>query len=349
MNIIFFLPTALFTNIELIKLQRTKMSVCTRRTRPRLGQWSGCSWCLSLLLQMCEGFPAPSGSLPPISSGRMSRRAGSPDLNDMLAQAMVNSRQDDRIVLPQLTASHDALDSVVVRPRLGEDATFQCEVLPGMDWRDVVWLHENRIVFKSGRLLPLPVEDISGQAYNYSRINHTLSLHILNVTMRSGGSVQCITAAPGSDWRVLQRFMLLPLITDHRDVFFYEEHDTPYLNVTEGKHVAVPCTVRLPLPERIHRNLHNHMIWRLNGRIIVGPEEAPYGPLLSTPKLAATTRRAPPPNRPGLLASFVFNFRAIRLNDTGEVQCLFRPHQDIHEWIIHTRALWVFPENDLPW
>ncbi|XP_055339199.1 uncharacterized protein LOC129588830 [Paramacrobiotus metropolitanus] len=290
------------------------MSACRKRAMAKVFVCSARSWCLLLQLQFCAVLAASPQRVPSVnSSDSIHRKAGRshPDLNDIFAEAMLNSRQEDRIILPQLAPSQDVMDSLVYRPRLGEDAIFRCIVPADIDWREVVWLHQDRPVFQAGR--PLLLEDTTGQAYNFSRENRTLILQIYNVTMGSGGSVQCVVAPPAradSPRRVLQRYMLLPLITHHRDVFFYEEHDTSFVNAAVGDRVTLGCTIRLPLPPGIYNNLHNHLIWRQNGRIIIGPQDAPYGSLMPSTRPIHSTLHTPPPNRPGQLASCIFNSRS---------------------------------------
>ncbi|XP_055331169.1 uncharacterized protein LOC129583408 isoform X2 [Paramacrobiotus metropolitanus] len=268
----------------------------------------------------------------------------------MLAEAWLNNRQDDRIILTQLTPSDFVMDSVVYRPRLGTTVTFQCEVPAGSDGRDVSWLHQDRTVYEAGQPCPLPVDDTTGQLYNFARVNNTLVFQVLNVSLVSGGSVQCIAAPSGPSYtsrpRVLQRFALLPLIT-RRDDVFVANNQTAVLTATEGDHVAVPCRIRLPLPGGIFRNLRNHIIWRRNGRVVHGPSEAPYGSLIAAsgiPQATATPDRQPT-NRPGQMTDDAYNFRHVKLTAAGEVQCLFRPHQGIHEWIAQTTTLTVLAKN----
>ncbi|XP_055351436.1 uncharacterized protein LOC129597783 [Paramacrobiotus metropolitanus] len=181
------------------------MSWFSWRTRPSSYFWLACSWCSMLLLHWGAGCPAAPERPPAIDWDYEYRKAGS-DLNNMLAEAMLNNRQDDRVILAQLAMSDGVTDSVVYRPRLGEDATFMCDVPAGSDWRDVSWVHQDRTIFEAGRALPLPVEDVSGQAYNFSRVNDTLFLVVVNVSMRSGGSIQCISIPSG------------PAYTSHRRV-----------------------------------------------------------------------------------------------------------------------------------
>ncbi|XP_055357138.1 uncharacterized protein LOC129602190 [Paramacrobiotus metropolitanus] len=303
-----------------------------------------CSWwmyigCSVLLqLQLCAACPTSP-----------QRKPSGPDLTAMLAEALLYNRQDDRITLTQLPTPEVA-GRIVSRPRLGENVTFRCEVPADTDPRSVSWLHQDRTIFEAGQ--PLPVTDGTGQAYDFSRVNRTLILVVSNVTMRSGGSLECIAAPPGSAYtpqrHVLQRFMLLPLITRRDEVFTPSDG---YVTATEGDMVAVPFTIRLPLPEAIYINLREHFIWRLNGRVVQGPTEEPYGSLMPTSGLAVYPPRDPnsnqtaPPNSPGQLFTLPFNFWAVTLADEGTVECFFRPHRHIHEWIFQSTPLLVFSKT----
>ncbi|XP_055352199.1 uncharacterized protein LOC129598356 isoform X2 [Paramacrobiotus metropolitanus] len=203
-------------------------------------------------------------------------------VNDMLVEAWQSNRQDDRITLARLAPSPDVADSVTYRPRLGKNVTFNCSVPADVDWRDVSWLHQDRTVYEAGR----PVEtsqDTTGQSYNFTRVNSTLFFSVLNVSTCVGGAVLCVaTPSVPSNYsprpRVLQRYQLLPLITRSSDVF--AAPNASYITASEGDDVMVPCWIRLPLPEAILRNMRNHFMVRHNGRIVRGPPEAPYGPLL---------------------------------------------------------------------
>ncbi|XP_055341032.1 uncharacterized protein LOC129590074 isoform X2 [Paramacrobiotus metropolitanus] len=277
------------------------------------------------------------------------------DLNDMLKEAMLDNRQDDRIILTGLAPSQDVTDSVVYRPRLGEHAEFNCSVPVGSNLRDVSWLHQGRTVFEAGRPIPAPMGDTTGQSYNFSHVNYTLIFVVLNVSMRSGGSVHCVDAPRGPAYtprsRVLQRFMLLPLITRSTEVF--AAPDVPYriLTAIEGERVTVPCSIRLPLPDSIFTDIFNHLIWRHKDRIVHGPWEAPYGPLI--PAMARTYyaprdaefNRPCSTNSPGQLSRVTPYFQPVTLADGGLLECLFRPHRGIHEWIVQTTELLVYPKN----
>ncbi|XP_055342427.1 uncharacterized protein LOC129590982 [Paramacrobiotus metropolitanus] len=305
------------------------MSTCRRRTGLL---WSACVWCLMMQLQVC------TGCLP------SRQRSPSLSLKKRLAEAMLINRQDDRVILPGMVPSNIVTDSVVYRPRLGEDAAFNCSVPAGVDWRHVSWLHQDRTVFRDGQ--PVPVENTTRQKYNFTHVNLTLIFVVPNVTMRSGGSVQCIIEPSGHVYmphrRVLQRYQLLPLITHRSDVF--AALDAPYVTATEGETVTVQCSIRLPLPEGIAMNLDNHMMWVHRGRIVSGPWEEPYGlPMPTGENFESGFTEFT--NNPGQLVHAQLHFRNVTQADGGYVQCLLRPHQGIHEWIVKTTTLLIFPRN----
>ncbi|XP_055351800.1 uncharacterized protein LOC129598079 [Paramacrobiotus metropolitanus] len=315
-----------------------------------MGAWKTCLFVLQMQLHLSAECPPPPLRSPSANLGY--RKAG-PDLNDMLAEVMLNSRQDDRIVLAQLAPSDAVTDSMVYRPRLGEDAAFRCEVPAGSDGREVSWLHQDRTIFEAGLPVPLTVADTTGPTYNFSRVHNTLILLVLNISMGSGGSVRCVATSSGPAYmsrpRVLQHYMLLPLITRRSDVF--AEPEVSYVTATEGESVTVPCNIRLPLPEGIFANMRNHVIWRHNDRVVYGPSEAPYGFLISNTGIPQAIEIAhpndtQPANRPGHLVSDAYNFPAVTLAAAGQVQCLFRPHQGIHEWIVQSTKLVVFAKKN---
>ncbi|XP_055339343.1 uncharacterized protein LOC129588945 [Paramacrobiotus metropolitanus] len=274
---------------------------------------------------------------------------------------MMHHRQDDRIVLPGLAPHHIVTESVVYRPRLGEDVTLHCQVPGSVGWHHVSWLHQDWTVFAAGQPQPLPVMDTTGQSYRFDRVNNTLIFVVLNATMRSGGVVECVID-PAVDQiyttrrRVLRRFLLLPLITHRGDVF--AASDTPYLTATEGERFVVQCSIRLPIPIGILENLRNHVMWVHHGRVVQGPWEKPYGSAREIPdpddnEMMPSTGNPPRVksghsefiNSPGQLVHAELYFTAVTLANEGFIQCLFRPHQDIHEWIVQSMTLLVFPKN----
>ncbi|XP_055352223.1 uncharacterized protein LOC129598376 [Paramacrobiotus metropolitanus] len=333
---------------------------CRRRTPLRLavGRWWTCG-IFSVMLQLhslhfsagCLPFAQPPSSPPPAPRiTQLSRKTG-PDLNDMLADAWLKNRQDDRVTLPQLAVSDFVTDSAVQRPRLGEDATFQCEVPVGTDpdGRAVSWLHQDRTVFQAGRALPVE----GSHRYNLTRVGSTLFFTVLNVSLASSGAVLCVAAPSGPAYaprpRVLQRYTLLPLVTRRDDVF--AAPDAPAVTATEGGPVTVPCSIRLPFPEGIFLNRRQHVLWRHNGRVVYGPSEAPYGALISATGLPQASVMAvhpndtQPTNRPGQLTDDQYTMHAVTLADAGHVECWFRPHQGLHEWIVQSTKLTVFAKN----
>ncbi|XP_055339236.1 uncharacterized protein LOC129588861 isoform X2 [Paramacrobiotus metropolitanus] len=280
-------------------------------------------------------------------------------MNDSLAEAMLHNRQDDRIILPRLAPSDIVAGSAVFRPRLGEDAAFHCRVPTGVDWRDVMWLHQDRVVFEAGEPLRDTDQtwsdtDTAGQAYTFGRVNDTLIFVVRNVTLRSGGLVKCVDGHAGPytpHRRILQRFQLLPLITHRRDVFTAPDAD--YVSAVEGQRATVSCDIRLPLPHGVLTNLENHLMWVHHGRIVSGPWEAPYGlprPAKGPPRDLYSGVESGT-NHSGQLAVVQarLNFASVTQADGGFVQCLFRPHQGVHEWVMQTTTLLVYPKLNPKW
>ncbi|XP_055352119.1 uncharacterized protein LOC129598306 [Paramacrobiotus metropolitanus] len=314
--------------------------------------WLCCAGWIGMLrqAQLCAGCP----NRPPSTSDRSTARAttlspvNSPDLNDMVSEALKHHLQDDRIILTRLAVSEAVRDSVVSRPRLGENVTFRCVVPAGSDGRDVLWLHQDRTVYEADQAVPLPADDVSGQEYQFTRSHDTLFLTVLKVTLRSGGSVQCAAAPSGPaytpDRRVLQRYMLLPLVTRRTDVF--APPNATHLTAAPGQSVTLTLDLRLPLPDAILHNILNHVLWRHKGRLLHGPTEPPYGPLLPGEGLAHASprgerHRQPPDNRPGMLHPITFTFASVTPEHAGYVECFLRPHPAVHEWILQTTELFI--------
>ncbi|XP_055354329.1 uncharacterized protein LOC129599978 [Paramacrobiotus metropolitanus] len=337
------------------------MAAWMANSQARFGLWQA-FLCSCVILQQQLSLSAGCPSSPPqpqrsLSFDAEQRKAG-PDLNDMLAEAWLKNRQDDRITLTQLAPSDTVTDSLVYRPRLGENVSFPCEVPAGSDVRNMAWLHQDRTVFEAGRPLAVPADDLTGRLYRFLQLNNTLLFQVLNVSLASSGSVQCVAlpsapAAYAPRPRVLQRYMLLPLITRRSDIF--APTDPTHLTAIEGDPLDVPCDVRLPLPEGLLLNARNHVIWRHNGRVVLGPSEAPYGAIMPTSGLMpdledtassmANSTDTPFINRPGRLIPGRSRFEAIAVTDAGHIQCMFRPHQGLHEWIVHTTTLRVLAKN----
>ncbi|XP_055353910.1 uncharacterized protein LOC129599615 [Paramacrobiotus metropolitanus] len=279
------------------------------------------------------------------SNGCSLQQPTAANLKDMLAKAMPH-QQDDRAVFPGLAVNKFLTECVMYRPCLGQDAAFHCRVPADVDWRQVSWVHQHWAVFKGGKPQPLPERDTTGQTYSFTRVNDTLTIFVRNVTMRSGGLLQCVIDPPYiRQRRILQRFLILPLITQRRDVFAVADES----NVTaiEGEEVTVQWHIRLPVPEGLLLNLPNQLMWVHQGRIVRGPWEAPY-------RLPMPPGEGPRDveanynlciNSPGQLLQVELHFRAVALADEGSVQCWFRPHLGVHEWIVQTRTLMVIPKN----
>ncbi|XP_055357076.1 uncharacterized protein LOC129602129 [Paramacrobiotus metropolitanus] len=300
---------------------------------------SGC-FLLLLLLPLTAGCPTFAPKPAPVN------------LKDMLAEALLQQRDDDRVVLSQMAPSKFLASSVVYRPRLGEDAVFNCSVPADVDWHDVSWLHEHWTVFRDGHTQPLRERDTTGQTYNFTRVNDTLILVVRNVTLRSGGLVYCVIppyapTARRPEREYLQRFLLLPLVTRRSEVFAATNETS--VTVSEGAEVTLQCSMYLPLPEGILGNFWNHLMWVHQGRIIHAPWEKPYGfppSLLQGPGAVEPNYYIGRFNSPGRMARAFVLFRAVTLADAGDYQCWFRPHHYLHEWIAQNITLLVVPKNN---
>ncbi|XP_055339231.1 uncharacterized protein LOC129588859 isoform X2 [Paramacrobiotus metropolitanus] len=321
-----------------ILLAAAAMSACWKRGTICLSP-TCLGWLMLLLLPQLH-----------LSAGCSPQQLAPANLSDMLADALLNNRQDDRIILTGLVPSDIPPDSVVSRPRLGEDATFICNVPASVDWRHVAWLHQDWPVYEAEEPQALRDGDTTGQTYNFSRVDTTLILVVRNVTMRSGGNVRCVIEPQGPEYnterRVLQRFLLLPLITHRSEVF--AAPDPLAVTATEGEAVAVPFSIRLPVPEDVFFGLRNHLLWVHNGRVVEGPWEAAYRSLVPRtkgPRDVEPYYLGGSVNSPGQLEHVRLYFRAVRLADEGYVQCWFRPHQYLHEWVVQTTTLLVSPKN----
>ncbi|XP_055337047.1 uncharacterized protein LOC129587361 [Paramacrobiotus metropolitanus] len=292
----------------------------------QLSVWSVCWGCLPppFALQW------PLSNVPPASS-----------LEDLITEAL-RTRQDERITLP-LAANAGILEGLLSRPRLGEDATFSCEAPPGGDWRSLTWLHRGRTVFEAGHA---PPED-PAQRYNVSRVgDRRLQLVVLNVTAYSGGPLLCVDATPtASSYTgqplVLRRFT----ITRASEVFApLPEGGTRVTRV--GGSVTIPCRVRLPLPDGVLRNLDNHVVWRWMGRLYRPPTQLPYGalpPSQEPPIFTVNCHRKPavPSNLPGQFIDNALKVGNLPASAGAELQCFFRPHEGVHEWVFQTATITV--------
>ncbi|XP_055337049.1 uncharacterized protein LOC129587362 [Paramacrobiotus metropolitanus] len=297
----------------------------------QLSVFSVCWGCLPLPFSL----QGPQSSVPPAIN-----------LEGMITDAMLTSRQDERLTLP-LAPDERLQQGELRRPQLGEDATFSCEAPPGGDWRSLTWLHRGRTVFEAGHAQP---ED-PAQRYNVSRVgDRRLQLVVLNVTAYSGGPLLCVDATPTTRSytgppRVLRRFTLLPQITRASEVF-EPQLETPHVT-SVGVPIIIPCRVRLPLPEAILRNQENHYFWRYKGRIFRPPTELPYGALPPSKEVLTGTynrKMTLSPNLPGQFLDYALQLTVREANAGAELQCFFRPHEGVHEWIFQTTTITVLNE-----
>ncbi|XP_055330551.1 uncharacterized protein LOC129582945 [Paramacrobiotus metropolitanus] len=299
------------------------------------------AWLQLSVLSVCWGCLPPPFALPwPLSNAPSAR-----SLEDLITDAL-RTRQDERVTLP-LAPNAGILEGLLSRPRLGEDASFSCEGPPGSDWRSLTWLHRGRTVFEGGHA---PPED-PAQRYNVSRVgDRRVQLVVLNVTAYSGGPLLCVDATPTASSytgppRVLRRFTLLPLITRASEVFAPLPEGGARVTRVGGS-VTIPCRVRLPLPDGVLRNLDNHVFWRWMGRLYRPPTELPYGalpPSLEPPIFTENCRRKPavPSNLPGQFIDYAQRMGNIPATAATELQCFFRPHEGVHEWVFQTATITV--------
>ncbi|XP_055344498.1 uncharacterized protein LOC129592476 [Paramacrobiotus metropolitanus] len=259
-----------------------------------------------------------------------------PTLDDILQAGLDYHRQDDRVTLRfpgENVSAERAMAGIVRRPELGENASFTCRVPTGSDWRSVTWLHQDRTVFAKGH--PSPVAD--GQQYVFRRDNDTMTFVILNVSLQSSGAVVCLDAAmhdPNRD-PILQRYSLWPSVLLAADVF-----DPPMApqTVQEGEHVRFFCSLRLPVAQRVLDHLlRQHVIWRHNGRVLWAPAEERYASRLPAGWTGPDTSKAGEvANRSGGTARGVFHFHEPVQADSGTVECWFRPHGGLDEWVVQS-------------
>ncbi|XP_055329325.1 uncharacterized protein LOC129581997 [Paramacrobiotus metropolitanus] len=287
-----------------------------------------------------------------------------PSLDDILDKAILDNRQgelaNNLINLPELSPKPDMqMYSRVTRPRLGQHAHFSCRVPANNKTNPVYWLHQGKIVFKAmptwGRQSQTSQDDTGTQKYSMSwgHQSGTLRLTIERVSLRSGGAVLCVRAPSDPAYigqaRVLQRFLLLPLITRASQVFAATASDPSRVTVTEGDSLTVACSVRLPLPNMIFHNIDNHIMWRHQGHIIKAPTVEPYGALGSYHGVPSNRfNHSLTSNSPGQLFRFTYYKPAVTRSDAGPIQFLFRPHQEVDEWVFKSITLSVLPKSNTP-
>ncbi|XP_055350710.1 uncharacterized protein LOC129597254 [Paramacrobiotus metropolitanus] len=268
-------------------------------------------------------------------------------LDEIIEKGLSQHRQGDLTIL-QFDPSWEAAaqqrpfsnQEVMQRPHLGDNVTFACELPPGTHWHTVSWLHQDRVVFERGQ--PVPVED--GQEYSFSRMDDVMLFRISSVSFLASGAVTCVkTVEPNIP---IKRYYLLPLVTRASQVFYTPMPDQL---VTEGDTLTVACALRLPLsPEAVKNNFPlNHVMWRHNSRLLSTPVEAPYSHLTHRLQLSAEMRSgfeaAKFLNRgfrsPLIVTTSIPNISAA--SGKGAVECWFRPHAGLHEWIVQKAKILV--------
>ncbi|XP_055327852.1 uncharacterized protein LOC129581035 [Paramacrobiotus metropolitanus] len=308
---------------------------------------------------LLQWIQSSTGCAPAAHSSRSTA-----SLEDMITEKLSYYREDDLISLVELSTMRDTPDCEVRRPRLGDNVEFTCQT-PKKDYVNSVTLtYQGKHIYNTREAVPAPDEpNASGHNYTirWRPKDDTLTFTIYHIDLRSSGVIKCITL-PVQRPPLEQCFRLLPMITHAYEVF--ASKPTP-LTVTEGLPVVyVFCSIRLPLPEDIYSNIDNHVMWRHNGRIVKGPTEAPYCavmpnvttvPTVSTTPTVTTARQFqsrrrlvpqpfyhyPSPNIHGNAWRLEYHLRPVRKTDEGWIQCLFRPHREIDEWVMQETQLSV--------
>ncbi|XP_055357760.1 uncharacterized protein LOC129602683 [Paramacrobiotus metropolitanus] len=265
------------------------------------------------------------------------------NLNDILEEGLRSQRQEDRVTLTFPPSNPP--ESLLRRPRPGEDASFDCQVPAAKDVRSIAWLHQNRPIFEGGRVVP---RKTGGQQYRFSISSPTFTLTIVNVTLQSSGTVVCVDAVPRPHYSpeppmVFTQYTLLPLVSRASEVLV--PVPMAQQSARAGQNLTIPCNVRLPLSDAVVDNFRNHFMWRHNGQVVYAPTEPPYAALWPTglrrPYLTLFDRFES--YRPGATASFYMTLESTTADVNGYVECWFRPHAAVHEWIVQRSAVVIGP------
>ncbi|XP_055355020.1 uncharacterized protein LOC129600498 [Paramacrobiotus metropolitanus] len=262
-----------------------------------------------------------------------------PSLDDIIERAL-RYKEDDKVTLQfpraATTAPPSAVTSRVMRPRLGQNVSFSCQVPFGAQSTGISWTHQGRTVFEQGQ--PGTVPPVSNHRYNILPLDDSIAvLRILNVSLQSSGEVVCFL--PEATGKIaLNRFTLIPYVTRATEVFAAPL--ASHYRVTVGDRYMISCPVRLPLAPDVMDNLLHHYMLRHNGQLINMPREEPY-----TSYLPASWKGTLSSGSGGIAVDRVFGFNLIsssaRLDESGPVQCWVRPHKDLHEWIVQSTWLVV--------
>ncbi|XP_055345392.1 uncharacterized protein LOC129593205 [Paramacrobiotus metropolitanus] len=296
----------------------------------------------------------------------------------MIDRAMENM-EDDMVTLQfpntATTPSSSSPSGSVLRPHLGNTVSFWCPVPVGGHSSRISWTVQGRTVFERGQPVALPASQPHSH-YEFAQLDDgTAVLRIRNVSLASSGEIVCRLDEAAKKTE-LRRFTLIPRVTQASEVFV--EDLPPSQETVTGGTFNISCRVRLPLAPEVVENVRHHFMWRHLGRLLNAPAEEPYTTHLpaSWTRTANDTRtvvdlwgrpivnvtRGSPlahavarlfrtavsnsginVNAPGAVFAFHLNSTDADQGDIGPVECWFRPHRNLHEWIVQSTYLNVEP------
>ncbi|XP_055349741.1 uncharacterized protein LOC129596474 [Paramacrobiotus metropolitanus] len=262
-------------------------------------------------------------------------------LGDIMDRAL-RTKEDDMVTLqfpgPTTLAQPLVIDGVK-RARLGQNASFSCDIPLDGSPDSLTWTVLGRTVFEDGRAL-----SVSQVQYDVVQLDGVSVLRVINVSLLSTGQIVCFKDSTKAT--VLKRYSLIPRVTRAEEVFVGSWSPLQPIIVNQGISTLITCTVRLPLSPDVVDNVRNQYMWRHNGRLITVPREEPYMSFLPPEwSYQTATGLGPTANIPG--ASFTLNLHFPRTSakDTGPVEFWFRPHRHLHEWVIQSTRLIVKTES----
>ncbi|XP_055345404.1 uncharacterized protein LOC129593214 [Paramacrobiotus metropolitanus] len=258
---------------------------------------------------------------------------------DFKMERALENKEDDLVTLPfpfpPVATTPAPPSGSVLRPHLGEDASFPCPLPVGGNPSGIIWTVQGRTVFEHGQPVDLSTH------YEFAQWDDVAVLRIRHVALASSGEIVC-RLEEGNRKSILRRFTLIPRVTRAAEVFA-----TPLASHHEaavGASLTISCPVRLPLSPEVVEDLDGRYLWRHNGWLVNMTREAQY----MTPGMPAGWTRRRVTADPGPLkneegGSFIFNleFSVVRLGDRGILECWFRPHKHLQEWIVQSTNLEV--------
>ncbi|XP_055336716.1 uncharacterized protein LOC129587135 isoform X2 [Paramacrobiotus metropolitanus] len=273
---------------------------------------------------------------------------------DDIIQQSLGSREDDKITLKfphrkdkKIDHKRPSKSQLVYRPRIGENVLVTCEA-PTESAQAISWTHHGIAVFGEGKRL---VDDgTNNQFYNISYRGRISVFGVLNVSLQSEGEVTCVEESSHLGYKSIvpiKRFRILPKATLAREIFAKPMEN---LSVREGENLIITCSIRLPLPQHTVNNFHNSIIWRLNDDTHWAPYEEPYWTyyLRKFPSQSALPNHTIDKNitnTHGSTIDYGMLFRFLQQEDSGVIECWFRPDLTNHEWIVQSAQISVHPRK----